>query len=67
MDILVGIILNFMETIYSIRFYMFQEVNQPLVDGRLGINASHGCVRLALTNAKWIYDNIPVGTKVVIY
>lgn len=36
-------------------------------DGRLGINASHGCVRLSLTNAKWIYDNIPKGTKVVVY
>ena len=36
-------------------------------DGRLGINASHGCVRLSLSNAKWIYDNIPRGTKVVIY
>ena len=36
-------------------------------DGRLGINASHGCVRLSLANAKWIYDNIPQGTKVVIY
>ena len=36
-------------------------------DGRLGIYASHGCVRLALANAKWIYDNIPSGTKVYIY
>lgn len=36
-------------------------------DGRLGINASHGCVRLDINNAKWIYDNIPYGTKVVIY
>lgn len=36
-------------------------------DGRLGINASHGCVRLSLANAKWIYDNIPRGTKVIIY
>ena len=36
-------------------------------DGRLGINASHGCVRLDINNAKWIYDNIPNGTKVVIY
>ncbi|MCD7736401.1 MAG: L,D-transpeptidase [Lachnospiraceae bacterium] len=33
----------------------------------LGTNASHGCVRLSLTNAKWIYDNIPIGTKVVSY
>ena len=36
-------------------------------DGRLGINASHGCVRLNLENAKWIYNNIPTSTKVVVY
>lgn len=35
-------------------------------DGRLGINASHGCVRLSLENAKWIYENIPTNTKVVV-
>ena len=38
-----------------------------VVDGRLGISASHGCVRLALGNAKWIYSHIPRGTKVVVY
>lgn len=38
-----------------------------LQDGRLGINASHGCVRLALANAKWINQNIPRGTKVWSY
>lgn len=36
-------------------------------DGRLGITASHGCIRLDINNAKWIYENIPSGTKVVIY
>ncbi len=38
-----------------------------IIDGRLGINASHGCIRLKLKNAKWIYDNVPRRTKVVIY
>ena len=36
-------------------------------DGRLGQNLSHGCVRLDINNAKWIYDNIPTRTKVVSY
>jgi lipoprotein-anchoring transpeptidase ErfK/SrfK len=35
-------------------------------DGRLGMRLSDGCIRLAKENAKWIYDNIPQGTKVVI-
>lgn len=35
-------------------------------DGRLGMKLSDGCIRLAKINAKWIYDNIPMNTKVVI-
>lgn len=34
---------------------------------RLGTTASHGCIRLTVADAKWIYDNCPVGTKVTIY
>ena len=35
-------------------------------DGRLGMNLSNGCIRLAKNNAKYIYDNIPRETKVII-
>ena len=28
---------------------------------------SHGCVRLNINNAKWIYDNIPAGSTVCVY
>ena len=35
-------------------------------DGRLGMALSDGCVRLEKVNAKWIWDNIPEGTKVYI-
>ena len=34
---------------------------------KLGTMASHGCVRLAAGDCKWIYDNCKVGTKVEIY
>lgn len=34
---------------------------------KLGTPASHGCVRLAIEDAKWIYDNIPQGTPVYIH
>ena len=34
---------------------------------KLGSPASHGCVRLCVRDAKWIYDNCNSGTKVVIY
>ena len=33
----------------------------------LGKHASHGCVRLSVMDAKWIYDNCKAGTKVTIY
>lgn len=31
---------------------------------KLGTKASHGCVRLAIQDAKWMYDNIPRDTLV---
>lgn len=33
----------------------------------LGIMCSHGCIRLTVEDAKWIYDNCPLGTTVTIY
>jgi hypothetical protein len=33
----------------------------------LGKSVSHGCVRLTTADCKWIYDNCPLGTTVVIY
>lgn len=52
--------------------YLFHSVTYyqntfNIMDGRLGVNLSHGCVRLQIDNAKWIYDNIPSGTKVVTF
>lgn len=34
---------------------------------KLGNAASHGCVRISVADAKWIYDNCPIGTTVQIY
>ena len=52
--------------------YLFHSVTydpytDALQDGRLGMHLSHGCVRLSFSNAKWVYDNIPKDTKVVVY
>ncbi len=33
----------------------------------LGTTCSHGCVRLTAGDAKWLYDNCKVGTKVTIF
>lgn len=51
--------------------YLFHSVlyshSGVLMDGRVGVALSHGCVRLQIDNAKWIYDHIPSGTTVVVY
>lgn len=37
-----------------------------IVDTTLNKKSSHGCIRLALSDAKWIYDNIPRDTKIIV-
>jgi len=34
---------------------------------RLGLPASHGCIRLDEKDARWFYENIPMGTLVIIH
>ena len=38
-----------------------------IVDDRLGMNLSLSCIRLSLDNARFIYNNIPTGTRLVVY
>lgn len=48
--------------------YLFHSIlydkNGDVVDSTLGASISHGCIRLALENAKYIYDNIPSSTSI---
>ena len=54
---------------YYFHSVLYDLSSEPVnvVDGTLGAQVSHGCIRLALEDSKWIYDNIPAGTKVYIY
>ena len=52
---------------YLFHSVLYDEDTFRIQDGRLGQNLSHGCVRLDINNAKWIYNNIPSRTKVVSY
>jgi glucan-binding YG repeat protein len=38
-----------------------------VMNASLGSNISHGCVRLATSNAYWVYSNIATGTGVIVY
>lgn len=48
--------------------YLFHSVlldnNGNIKVGALGTRLSHGCVRLSIEDAKYIYDYIPIGTSV---
>ncbi|MCB2358275.1 L,D-transpeptidase family protein [Clostridium estertheticum] len=48
--------------------YLFHSIlydkSGNVIDGNLGAVESHGCIRLALENAKYIYDNIPIGSTI---
>lgn len=50
--------------------YLFHTVlldnNENIKDGRLGNPLSHGCIRLAIDDAKYIYTTIPYGTSISI-
>ena len=52
---------------YLFHSVLYNRYTGSLADGRLGMALSHGCVRLDINNAKWIYDTIPTGTTVVVY
>jgi lipoprotein-anchoring transpeptidase ErfK/SrfK len=47
----------------------FDENGEMIVEEfeKLGNPASHGCIRLRLEEAKWLYETLPLGVKVVIY
>jgi peptidoglycan hydrolase-like protein with peptidoglycan-binding domain len=40
--------------------------NDKLIDGRLGMRLSKGCIRVSLENAKFIYNNVPRDSTVYI-
>ena len=50
---------------HSIPFDQNYEIKQNEA-AKLGTPASHGCIRLSIDDAKWIYDHISDGTKVII-
>lgn len=50
--------------------YLFHSIiynlDGSIKDGRLGMALSDGCIRLDKVNAKWIFDNVLEGSKVLI-
>lgn len=66
------------ESLYLCRYalcfyggYMFHSVlfdwgGSEIIDGRMGMRISHGCVRLRQEDSRWLYESIPIGSTVFI-
>lgn len=49
---------------------LYNQKNGPVTQSsvnNLGRKASHGCVRLSVEDAKWVYNNCPRNTKIIVY
>ncbi len=47
---------------YLFHSVLYDRNGNYIIDNTLGVRVSHGCVRLSLKNAKFIYDYIPAKT-----
>lgn len=47
--------------------YDYGTYNPSIYGNDLGVEQSHGCVRLRFENAKWIYENVPDYSRVIVY
>ena len=53
---------------HSVPYYTQHKDDLEYVEyNKLGTQASLGCIRLMVVDVKWIYDNCPIGTTVIIY
>lgn len=57
---------GFIGTTYLIHSVVCYRGTKRVSDGRLGMAISHGCIRVAMGNAKWIYNHVGGGTTVYI-
>jgi hypothetical protein len=51
---------------YMLHSVLFDWAGSEIIDGRMGMRISHGCIRLRHADSKWLYETIPVGTAVFI-
>ena len=51
---------------YLFHSILYRQGTFAVMDGTLGRQVSHGCVRMALENAQYIYNTVPAGSTIVI-
>lgn len=53
---------------HSVWYHHLNPATMPNEEfNKLGTTASHGCIRLSVQDARWIYKNCPMGTPVIVY
>ena len=53
---------------HSVPYYTLNQADLEVEEfNKLGVQASQGCVRLSVEDARWIYKNCAVGTEVTVY
>ena len=58
---------GFIGTSYLLHSVVCYRGTKRVSDGRLGKAISHGCIRMSMGNARWMYGTIPRGTTVYIH
>jgi L,D-transpeptidase YbiS len=52
---------------YAMGFGNGYFIHGTIYERLLGMNVTHGCVRLGSDDLKWIFDRVPIGTSVFIF
>lgn len=52
---------------YSMFFYKGYSLHGTYWHSNFGTPMSHGCVNMATSDAKWVYENAPIGTYVYVH
>jgi lipoprotein-anchoring transpeptidase ErfK/SrfK len=60
-------VVGFYQGGYAFHSRLYYPNSSTLMDPSIGYPISHGCIRMYDPDIQYIYDNIPVGTRVVVY
>jgi hypothetical protein len=60
-------VVNFIDSSYGFHSRLYYPGTTEIEDASIGFPVSHGCVRMYTDDVAWFYDNIPIGSTVIVY
>jgi hypothetical protein len=66
-DYTVKPVVTFINEKYGFHSRLYYPDSTKVWDSKIGFPCSHGCIRMYTNDIKWFYDNIPLGTTVIVY